>query len=143
MTRAEFEALWNEEKSIVADIRFRYTPAYGNVYQLEDVEVYCESCMGMTVHMSYDCDAAGLVCNFTIPGLGAIHRYCINGTVHGSAGRFHEHFIQGPDCVRQGLKNVVSRDDLREKTVRELWNLICKEAKITCTGEFHAPEELC
>lgn len=107
MNRAEFEAFWNEDKSVVADVHFRYAANYGNVYQVDDVEVYCQSCGGMTLNLSYDCDSRGLTCNFTIPGLGAVHRYCIGATNHGGASRFHQHSIRTPDCIRQQLRHVV------------------------------------
>lgn len=143
MNRHEFEALWNAEKSIVADIQFRPAFVYGRVFIVDDLEVYGEGCNGLTVNMSFDCDSYSLTCHFTQPGVGAIHRYCVGGTIHGEAGRYHQHFIQAPSCIRQGLKHVVRRDDLPKKTVEEVWNIICSESKITCTGEFFAPEELC
>jgi hypothetical protein len=143
MFRAEFDAIWASEKSIVDDVVF--TPAKGNsqVFIAENIEVLGTGFDGLYVNLHYDCQFAGLVCNFTLRGTGAIHRYCIGATVHGEAGRFHQHQIVHGDCVRQHLPHVVARDDLREMTSEERWRVICREANITFTGTFYAPEVQC
>jgi hypothetical protein len=143
MVRAEFDAIWSSEKSIVGDVVF--APAKGTlqVFTADNIEVLGMGFDGLYVNLSFDCQFRGLVCNFTLRGIGAIHRYCIGATIHGDAGRFHEHQIMHGDCVRQQLPHVVARDDLREMTSEERWHTICQEANITFTGTFFSPEVQC
>jgi hypothetical protein len=141
MFRAEFEAIWSAEKSIVQDVVFELSRGYTDVYSVDNIEVI--GIGGLFANMSYDCRSAALSCNFTLKGVGAIHRYCMGGTSHGDCGRFHEHYIHHGDCVRRQLPNVVRRDDLTKKGTEELWRTVCQEANITFTGEFYAPEAQC
>jgi hypothetical protein len=143
MVRAEFDAIWSAEKSIVDDVIFTSVKGNAHVYIAENIEVLGTGFDGLFVNLSFDCAYEGLVCNFTLRGIGAIHRYCMGATIHGDAGRFHEHQIQHGDCVRQQLPHVVTRDDLRNITNEERWRKICQEANISFTGTFFAPEVQC
>lgn len=143
MTRTEFEALWDAEKAVIQDVNF--VPAKGifNRFIADGIEVIGTAYLGLQICMQYNCETAGLTCNFTVKGLGAIHRYCLNCTIHGGAGRFHEHEILYGDCVKRQLPHVVPRDDLRDKTTEERWRAICQEVNITFSGTFFPPEVKC
>jgi hypothetical protein len=142
MNRQEFESLWNQDKSIIDDVVFVPRQGIPDSFEVENLEVIGENCEGLRVNMTYDCFAQSLVCNFTT-NAGAIHRYCIGTSVHGAAGRFHEHHIRSKDCVRQQLPHVVARNDMKDKTSRELWDTVCGEANISFTGVFFPPEAQC
>ena len=144
MVRADFEAIWKADKSIIQDVVFGPSlKGDGNVYSVDDIEVLGVGFVGLSVNMSYECEFGGLTCNFTLKGTGAIHRYCLGATAHGEAGRFHQHQITHGDCVRRQLPKVVSRLDMIGLSTREMWLKMCSEANIAFTGTFFEPELRC
>lgn len=144
MTRTEFDILWAAPKSVVTDVVFKSKPSYGNVWVAENVEVVGDGCNGLHVCLTYDCVTQSLQCNFTYPPIGlAIHRYCVGATLHGDAGRYHQHHLLTASCPRKQLPSVTRRDDLCKKTAKELWNVICEESNITHTETFFEPEIKC
>jgi hypothetical protein len=143
MNKPEFDELWRGEKSIIDDIHFSLSKGFTDVWSFDDVEIHGTSYEGLFVNASFACDTGSVVYNFIIKGLGGVHRYCLGGTVHGDAGRYHQHILSDENDVRRQLPNVVPRNDLRGLSTLQSWRLVCQEANITHTGEFFEAEGLC
>jgi hypothetical protein len=91
----------------------------------------------------YSCRTGAIVYNLTVKGSGAICRYCLGGTNHSPFGRYHKHSVNGAGDVAKGLPYVERRDDLKGLTAREVWCVLCKEARIFHIGDFFDPEVNC
>ena len=117
--------------------KMRSTPFF-----FEDVEVIgIEQPIVLNGH--FHCRTGYFSVNFVVPGVGPVRRYDLGGSIHNDVGRFHEHRIVTPDCVRRQLPTAVRRDDMSGISTTDAWKLICAEAAITHTGTFFPPEVRC
>jgi hypothetical protein len=144
MRKADFEELWQTEKSITDDIVFRLNPCISKRYQFDDIDVIGHESHDVLVNGVYLCGSREVIFNFVvIESGGAICRYCLGGGDHGGGGRYHQHVIGTDDCVRRQLPHVVPRPDLKGLTAKQVWERVWAEARITHTGKFFEPEVLC
>jgi len=143
MFRHEFEAFWVVPKSLVEDIHFRAQKGHNDIYIFGGVELIGDLCAGILLNGDFNCRTGSLSLNFTLAGVGAIHRYCLGGPSHKDAGRYHEHFLQQPSDPRVNLPYAVRRDDLVNLNSTAAWRKICEEANIAHAGTFHEPEGYC
>jgi len=76
---------------------------------------------------------------FVLAGTGPICRFEVNGPIHGNAGRTHKHDLCTDRCPEQNLPHVTARPDLNDLGPSELWQRICKLARIDHTGSIVLP----
>jgi hypothetical protein len=143
MNKNEFDQLRAlPGKSIQADINFAERKDAGSDNLIfEQIEVQNSLDWPVVLNGNYKPSIPSITFNFVIRGAGPICRVCVNGTVHGNAGRTHKHDLQTENDSRQNLPVAVARPDLAEKSVREVWQILCSQANITHTGTFNAPDE--
>ena len=78
--------------------------------------------------------------NVYVPGIGPICRLDVDGTRHGGAGRSHKHALATERCPDRNLPgNVVSRVDLSGRSIREVFDELCRLGSIHFEGAFHGP----
>ena len=145
MFRHEFEALWAErDKCVMEDITWRRPPGVRkDLFCFDYVPVVCQSGIELGVNGSYSCPTGASTFNFTVNGLGPISRYCVGGTEHKEASRYHQHILIHEKHVRQNLPYAEARPNMEGMTPKQAWDYICQEADITHTGQFFEPEVDC
>ncbi len=140
MTRVEFEQLRDlPDKVIVSDIEF--IASEGSHPNLVFDQVPVENSLGWDVVLNgtFKPEIPAIVFNFVLRGIGPICRVCVNGQIHGNAGRTHKHSLQVPEDTRLNLPQAVARPDLEGKNPAEVWDILCRQAKIEHRGEFRDP----
>lgn len=90
---------------------------------------------------SFNKKTGALKFNFLMRGVGPICRVEVNGAIHGDAGRTHKHDIRKDSDPRMDLPHAEARPDLIGKTPKEVWEDLCKRAKIEHTGNFVDPSD--
>jgi hypothetical protein len=139
-----FREIWGlPDKCINDDIVFLPMKGFSETHAFSDVGVLMTSEHALAINGHYNCRTGAITYNVVVVGTGAICRYDLGGTSHGPAGRYHSHSVKRADDVRRKLPNVDRRDDLRGLTAKQAWDKLCEDAKITHTGTFFEPEELC
>lgn len=68
--------------------------------------------------------------NFVMQGVGPVCRVDVNGNEQGNAGSTHKRELQKESCPRQNLRYAEARPDFADKTPREIWERLCRQAKI-------------
>jgi hypothetical protein len=140
MTRDEFTELRRAPKEISADIQFRPTKKFGDGWLfVEDMPVGNQLNYDLFLDGRYNSITKTLIFNFKIRGVGPICRMEVNGKIHRDAGRTHKHDLIHESDSRKNLPNAQHRPDLENKTPREVWEILCRQAKIEHTGNFVDP----
>ncbi len=140
--RAEFEALRDlPGKTINADIRFTRSRATSPLVVADNIQIANGSGIDARLSISYNPDVGSKTFNVHITGIGAICRLDVDGPPHRPAGRSHKHSLQTPRCPGKNLPQVIDRQDLAGKGVRELFDTFCKMANITHNGDLEVPDE--
>jgi hypothetical protein len=142
MNRQEFEHLRNlPDKQIIADIVFIPSKYVSTTLILDRIPVLNSSGLELFLNASYIPDIPSLKFNFHVTGIGAICRLEVNGKVHKPAGRTHKHSVKTDSCVRTHLPSPDARPDLdlNTQTVKQIWDILCREANIVHIGEFVEP----
>lgn len=142
MNKSEFDQLRNlPGKVIAADIAFSERKDVGSdTLVFDQVEVQNSLEWDVVLNGTYKPSIPSVTFNFVIRGTGPICRVCVNGTVHGDAGRTHKHDLQTENDPRLNLPIAVARPDLNGKSVREIWQTLCFQANISHTGVLKDPE---
>ncbi len=141
MERSEFEELHRlSGKIIEADIEFRPKRRLDpNILVLDEATVENAFDLAVCLTGSYDRRTGHLTLNFVLQGTGPICRVEVNGPIHPGAGRTHKHELQQPSDPRNNLPFAAERPDLAGKAPREVWELLCRQARIDHQGQFHDP----
>lgn len=141
MNRAEFEQLRAlSGKVIDADIEFKASSKTSPCLVFEQVQVRNDLNWEVLLNGTYKPFIPAVSFNFVIKGLGPICRLDVNGTIHGEQGRTHKHDLHDEEDPRRNLPQAISRQDLKGKTARQVWELLCQQANIVHTGRFFDPE---
>ena len=141
MNRSEFEALRSlPDKQITADIRFELKQATSPNLTFEDVPVENALQYEVILNGTFKPDLPSVTFNFVLRGVGPICRVCVNGALHSGAGRTHKHDLRRESDPRNNLPEAVARPDLADLSVREVWEILLKQANIVHTGAFHLPD---
>jgi hypothetical protein len=142
MTKDEFDELRRMSgKEISVDILFvktKHLPEEVVIFDRAPVENSMDYEIFLNGH--YNRKTGSLTFNFTLQGVGPICRVDVNGAIHGDQGRTHKHELTSEQDPNAGLPIARARSDFEGKTAREVWELICKLAKIENTGTFFDPE---
>lgn len=142
MDKDEFELLRElDGKVIHANIEFRADSK--TMPNLIFDQIVVENAMGydLLLNGNYRPAIPSVTFNFVIKGQGPICRLDVNGTIHKESGRNHKHELQKSGDSNTNLPFAVKRDDLATcSTVKEIWETLCQEARISHSGEFIEPE---
>ena len=143
MNKNEFDQLRNlPGKVIAADIAFTAKKDAGSDNLVfEQVEVQNSLGWDVVLNGTYKPSIPSITFNFVLRGAGPVCRVCVNGTVHGDAGRTHKHDLRTENDPRLNLPTAVARPDLHGRSVREVLAILCTQANINHTGALHDPDE--
>lgn len=142
MDRNEFEALRDlPGKTIAEDIVLQETK---DNHPLYTARVTIRNDIGIDARLqitwNYETDAKSL--NVWIPGVGPICRLDVDGPPHKPYGRCHKHSLKLPDCSSNVInlsRDIIDRNDLSSKSIKEVFTDFCQKACIEHHGEFHVP----
>ncbi len=141
MNRSDFELLRKlPDKEVEADIEFvnvRKSPP--QLVCFDGAAVLNSLGYEITVSGQHNRRTKRTTYYFCVGGAGMVCRVCVNGAVHGDAGRTHKHELMNESDPWDDLPYAVSRPDLRDKTPRQIWDVICRQAGIRHTGCFIDP----
>jgi hypothetical protein len=140
VTKLEFEQLRDlPDKVIKADIEFVAANETSPNLIFEQVEVSNSQNWEILLNGTFKPDIPSVTFNFVLRGVGPICRFCVNGQIHGAAGRTHKHSLDDASDPRLNLPKAAARPDLNGKTPREIWQILCQQANIKHTGNFKDP----
>ncbi len=140
MNRTTFESLrCLPDKKILDDILFKKENT--NTLSFDNVKVHNSMGIDLLLNGKYKPNIPSVRFNFYIRGTGPICRIEINRSIHGESGRTHKHSLQKENCPRRNLPFAKAREDLQDKDVTQLWEIICQQAKVKHEGTFAAPNE--
>jgi hypothetical protein len=140
MNKNEFEVLRNlKDKFIEDDIEFQNVRGMGQNLTFEKIPV--ENSMGYKILLNgeYSPRLKKIKYNFVLSGIGPICRIEVNGQCHKDKCRNHKHELIKESDPERNLPNAYPRPDLENKTPSELWEIVCKEAKIQHRGRLKVP----
>lgn len=141
MTRREFESLRDlPDKTIDADIQFGLVGECAPVLTFENVKVRNSLDLDLRLNGKYNPYLPSITFNFRILDVGAICRVDVNGTSHKGV-RTHKHALWQEEDPRLNLPSAIPRPDLENKKAKEVWDILCREAKILHRGRFLDPEK--
>jgi hypothetical protein len=135
MNRAEFEKLRDlTDKEINQNIIYRME----NPVTLSFDNVPVSNSLGIDLVLNgvIKPDIPQYKFNFQVRGIGPICRVEVNGRIHKPAGRTHKHDLQKESCPRLNLPRAVARPDLEAMSVEEVWEAICRQARIKHLGKL-------
>lgn len=126
-------------KQILTDIEFvQHKDLSPHVVAFDDAEVDNSMGLGVVASGQYNRKTGRTTFCFTLEGRGQICRVCVNGAIHGDAGRTHKHELRDEADIGE-LPHAVPRPDLAGKTPKEIWEIICRNARIDHVGNFTDP----
>ncbi len=137
MNRNDFQALRHlDDKQVVDDIEFR-----GSGPNLSFGNILVHNSMGHVILLNgaYSPRTKKVTYNFVLKDVGPICRVDVNGPVHRDKGRTHKHELTDEEDPQKNLPEADARPDLEGKTPRQIWEVICREAKIGHKGRFREP----
>lgn len=141
VTQVEFEELRNlPDKEIERDIEFLPKPETAPNLVFEQIQVKNSLNWDVVLNGTYKPDIPSVTFNFVLKGVGPICRVCVNGSLHGAAGRTHKHELTTDQDPKLNLPNAIARPDLVAKTPEEIWKILCRQARIRHTGSFRNPK---
>ena len=121
MEPSEFDAFWNDTKTVVQDIRFEFASKETDVLEFDDIEVLTAAVPeAVTIHGRYLCRTGEICYNFVLSGVGPIARYDVRGSRHGKAGRTHLHTLKNASDPRNNLPHAEPRPELDTLTAIQL-----------------------
>jgi hypothetical protein len=142
--RTQFEELRRLPGKVI-EVNLAYSRRKKNEPDLVEFEgAKVQNALGwnLLLNGSYDRRTRATIFNFFVEGVGPICRVEVNSTIHGDAGRTHKHELKTERCPRQNLREcVMPRPELEDKTPRQIWDTICRQANIDHTGGFEDPSE--
>ncbi len=143
MIRTEFESLRDMPNKIIRqDIRFVRRNALRPALEDDGIEIANTHGSDLRMNLCFNPETDSKTVNVYIKGIGAICRLDVDGTKHGDAGRSHKHALQNERCPDRNLPDdVICRDDLSGKSMREVFDEFCTIASISFDGTFYEPEE--
>lgn len=146
MNRIEFERLRDlPDKKIKADIKFTLKKETSPNLTFDNIPLQNSLDWDILLNGTYKPNIPSVTFNFVLRGTGPICRLDVNGQVHRSVGRTHKHSLQQESDSKpsENLPHADARPDLADKSVREIWETLCKQAKIIHEGTFTPPDEEC
>lgn len=145
MVMQRFNDFWAAEKSITDDVFFAASASHTDIYVFDRIRFVGENCEGFAINGNYNCRDGSMTFNFYIEGIGAVRRFDLGGSEHGSIGRYHEHILYREQDASPlyNLPHAVRREDLKGMEPLHAWLKICLEAHVTHTGLFKDPTEWC
>lgn len=140
MNRQEFEHLRDlDGKVITADIVWAAPKDAKPNVVFDHVRVENTAGWDVILNGTFKPGIPSVTYNFVLQGVGPICRIDVNGMLHGDAGRTHKHDLRRDSDPKNNLPKAVARKDLEGKTAKDVWEDLCKFAKITHTGKFNEP----
>ena len=141
MNRAEFERLRSlQGKRITSDIEFTELRQARPNLVFDGISVENVDGWDVVLNGTYKPGVPAITYNFVLRGFGPICRIEVNGTSHPGVGRTHKHELRKETDSRLNLPGPTVRADIQQSSSpRQVWELLCKEAKIEHTGEFKDP----
>ena len=141
MNRQEFERLRDlPGKHIAADIEFVASKATSPNLTFDGIRVENELGLDVFVNGTYKPEIPSFSFNFRVGQLGPICRVSVNSMHHKGVGRTHKNDLRDETDPRLNLPVAIARTDLEGKTTREVWEILCRQARIEHTGKFVAPD---
>lgn len=142
MNKLEFDLLVRAAKEINSDIK--YVKDTNNSSSLVCKDIIVENDLGyqLKIDAYFKPEIGTVKFNFSIKGKGPVCRLCINGSNHGEVGRNHKHELTEESDCSYNLPFAIRRDDLVNKSVKEIFDILCRNANIKFNGTFSSPEEL-
>jgi len=142
MNKNEFDQLRKlPGKTIIDDITFSLKRGSGADNLVFDPITVANSLdHEVLLNGTYKPSIPSVTFNFVLRGTGPICRVCVNGVIHKDVGRHHKHEFTAETDPAGNLPFAIARQDLKGKSVTEVWQILCKEANISHTGTFHAPD---
>lgn len=142
MNRQEFERLRDlPGKRITADIVFAASKATSPNLVFDNIKVENELGLDVFVNGTYKPGIPAFTFNFRVGQLGPICRVSVNNMHHKDAGRTHKNDLRDESDPRMNLPTAIARKDLEGKSVQQVWEILCQQAKIEHQGQFIAPED--
>ncbi len=142
MNRSEFENLRElPGKKIVSDIKFIEQKDSSPNLTFENIKIYNSLDLDIVLNGTFKPEIPSFTLNFVIRGIGPICRLDVNGTVHKDVGRTHKHDLMKESDPRNNLPHAISRPELSQKSVKEIWSILCRQAHIIHEGNFYFPDE--
>lgn len=142
MNRQEFEQLRDlPGKRIAADIAFVASKATSPNLTFDNIKVENDLGLDVYVNGTYKSEIPAFTFNFRVGQLGPICRVSVNNMHHKNVGRTHKNDLKDESDPRQNLPFAIARQDLEGKSVRQVWEILCRQARIEHTGAFLAPDE--
>jgi hypothetical protein len=144
MRQKDFEELWNSRNKCINET-ISYVPhrTIPDTWVFDGIDVMNSTENEMVLNGTFHCGTGEIVFNFRVPLVSAFRRYDIGGGIHRDSGRNHVHITRKDNCIARKLPFAIRRDDLRGKTPKEVWQVVCLEADIAHTDTFFGPEVQC
>ncbi|MEW6238137.1 MAG: hypothetical protein AB1656_22335 [Candidatus Omnitrophota bacterium] len=142
MNRHEFELLRDlPGKEITSDIVFISDKYASPNLIFEPVIVQNPLEWEVLLNGTYKPEIPSVTFNFVVKGVGPICRLCVNSRIHKNSGRTHKHDLQDDNDPRKNLPYSIPRPDLnlKEYSVRKIWEILCQQANIRHSGHFIDP----
>lgn len=144
MNRSEFEQLRKlPNKVINSDIVYIEDSSEFPLFRFQGVQIENSLGLKLLLNGTYRPTINSIVFNFSVNGIGAICRLCVNGAIHKDVGRTHKHDLREEDDPRINLPTAIRREDLTGLTLEEVWTILCKQANITHNGSLKYPRIEC
>jgi len=139
MNRLTFEKLRDlPDKEIRDDILFKKENT--NTLIFDNIRVYNSMGIDLLINGTYKPNIPSIKFNFYVRGTGHICRVEVNSTIHKENGRTHKHSLQKESCPRRNLPYTEPRYDLKDKSVKQVWEIICSQSEINHNGVFVEPD---
>lgn len=138
MNRLQFERLRElPDKAIRDDVVLEPHQHTYPVYRAEDVLIENSLDWDVRMTITYNPKTLGKSINVHVVGIGPICRLEIDNKPHDDVGRSHKHSLATESCPEEQLhRRVTDRTDLKGKTIKEGFEILCEMANISHNGEF-------
>ena len=139
MDRSTFEHLRDlPDKEILDDIIFKKENT--KTLSFDNIKVHNAMGVDLILNGKYKPHIPSIRFNFYIRGIGPICRVEVNSSIHRESGRTHKHSLQKENFPRLNLPFARPRGDLKEKPIRQIWEIICQQSNIKHQGIFVDPD---
>ncbi|MBZ0273475.1 hypothetical protein K8I61_15660 [bacterium] len=138
MNRTEFETLRDlPGKAIIEDIQLRFVRP--SIREHRGIRIRLPISPDLLMNISVNERTAKKVVNIVSRGTGPNCRLCVDGSIHGIAGRSHKHALQSEACPAKNLPYLNRRDDLSGRNIRDIFDEMCHLGLINFRGNFILP----
>ncbi len=143
MDRRDFEYLRDlSGKSITGNITFKKSKNTSPALRAEDIVINNAAGVERLLDINWNPKRGSKTFNVTCAGVGPICRLDVDGPPHRPAGQSHKHSLKTPRCPDENLPlDVADMPAYSGRGLRELFDEFCRNASITFTGSFEAPDE--